>query len=363
MLVIDPAKRATMEVVMKDKWYCEGYENEPPQVTSNGPVELSPEMHKDVMGELKDLGLDIDAVQKSLTGGEYNSLTATYYLVADKRANQTAATKMTVKPTTAVAKASKGTDLETFAEDGSGDLGTTPRTHAASNSPPKTGSPSTFPAQPASAQATAPPRVVAGRRRATVNEAPSNFTPDVRNEEGSGELPLAKTGRIPSGSRTKAAQVASEIKEIVAGQAAPPPPTEAPPALPPIQQVRARAHTMAAERKTEDDTPIPIDQLKAHLSKDENGPRTARFTFSLSTTSSKEPHVVFDIVKEALLKANATVTTTGMIATSKLNDIEFEIEVCKLPNLNVVGLRCRRLAGGGWEYKEVLSSLIATMEL
>ena len=118
---------------------------------------------------------------------------------------------------------------------------------------------------------------------------------------------------------------------------------------------------MATERKTDEDEPIPIDQLKAHLKDD--GPRTARFTFSVSTTSTKEPTAVFEIVTKTLKSATVAYTTQGLVATCKLNDIEFEIEVCKLPNLQVVGLRCKRLAGGAWDYKEVLSSLISNMDL
>ena len=72
---------------------------------------------------------------------------------------------------------------------------------------------------------------------------------------------------------------------------------------------------------------------------------------------------MFDIVKTALVGGGCSVATAGMVATAKLHDLEFEVEVCRLPNLQVVGLRCKRLVGDAWEYKEALSNIIATMDL
>jgi MAP/microtubule affinity-regulating kinase len=362
MLVIDPAKRISIDEVMKDKWYNEGYENEPLQVISTAPPVLSAEMHNAVLDELDELGLEKEAVIKSLNEGVYDSLTATYYLVADRRTNNPNAPKSTplsspTKPPLQP-KISKATDLECLDEDESAEPKPLPKREKAATTTPSTPPKEREPTTPVTQ---AQKVVTGGRRRATVNTAPTNFTPDIKNQEkDDDELPPARPGRIPSAGRPKATQIASEFKEMAA-QPLPPPPTEAPPALPPIGGQRQRAHTMATERKTEEDEPIPIDKLKAHLNTDE--PRTARFTFSVSTTSTKQPSEVFEIVCKTLKAASVQYTVQGLIASCKLNDIEFEIEVCKLPNLEVVGLRCKRLAGGAWDYKEVLSSLISNMDL
>lgn len=371
MLVIDPAKRITIEQIMEDKWYTEGCENEPSQVVSTAAPVVTPEMHTAILEELEELGLEKAAVIKALNDGVYDSLTATYYLIADRRMNQPSKppSLATVSKANPQSKISKATDLECLEEDESPDgvaKSAAPRretTKAASTTPAPV-------KQEASSATTAQaPKIVSGRRRATVNTAPTNFTPEVvapkketEKESSGGELPPARAGRVPSASQKKMTQIASEFKDIVVSQAAPPPPVEAPPALPPIGATsRARAHTVATDRKADDDEPIPIDQIKAHLK--EEGPRTARFTFSVSTTSTKEPQAVFEIVTKTLQAGNVSFTTSGMVATCKMNDIEFEIEVCKLPNLQVVGLRCKRLAGGAWDYKEVLSSLISNMDL
>jgi MAP/microtubule affinity-regulating kinase len=366
MLVLDPSKRISIEEVMKDKWYNEGYENEPVQVISTVPPVISADIHNSVLDELDDLGLEREMVLNSLNEGIYDSLTATYYLVADRRANNPNAPRTTPlsSPTKAAlqSKISKATDLECLEEDENGDAKSQPKREKAATTTPKPVTPTKEAKE--NAPATSPAKVVTGgRRRATVNTAPTNFTPEIKPiEKEDEELPPTKSGRILSASRTKATQIAAELKDLAQPQQTlPQAPTEAPPALPPIGGSRQRAQTMAVERKVDEDEPIPIDKLKAHLSSD--APRTARFSFSVSTTSTKLPTEVFDIVCKTLKNGSVQYTTKGLFATCKLNEIEFEIEVCKLPNLEVVGLRCKRLAGGAWDYKEVLSSLISNMDL
>ncbi|KAI9098709.1 kinase-like domain-containing protein, partial [Phlyctochytrium arcticum] len=82
MLQLDPTKRITLDQVKEDKWFIEGFENEPlpaPQV-----LNLTVEQQTQVLDELEEIGLDRVAVKKSLDEGTYDHLTATYYLIADK---------------------------------------------------------------------------------------------------------------------------------------------------------------------------------------------------------------------------------------------------------------------------------------
>ncbi|KAJ3256331.1 Map microtubule affinity-regulating kinase [Boothiomyces macroporosus] len=359
--------RATVEQIMQDKWYNEGYENEPPQQIGITAASISPELHQKVLDELEELGLEKAAVQKSLNEGLYDSLTATYYLVADRRLNNASSpSKPAITPTAKPAKPNRQTDLEMLNEEENDEK---PGAEKPQDKP--------APVLQAAPQATAPPppssappsKVVAGRRRAATSTNAATGSPlsqdkldanTVNSPEQilASELPPARGGRVPSAGKKN---IGAEFKDVPAQQTAANPP-EVPAALPPIPVVRARAHTMATEKRDDEEQTIPIDQFKAHL-KDSNEPRTARFTFSVSTTSTKDPEAVFNIVTKVVKDAGAQCQTSGMVAKCKLNDIEFEIEVCKLPNLQVVGLRCKRLAGGAWDYKEVLSSLISKMEL
>ncbi|KAJ1339615.1 hypothetical protein BSLG_005737 [Batrachochytrium salamandrivorans] len=88
MLVIDPTKRITLDQILQDKWYTEGYENEVSEPSPALTFTLTPEQHRMVLDELEEIGLERQSVEKSLQDGDYDPLAATYYLVADKRFRQ-----------------------------------------------------------------------------------------------------------------------------------------------------------------------------------------------------------------------------------------------------------------------------------
>ena len=380
MLVIDPAKRITIEQMLQDKWYNEGCESEPAQIISPSQNQtLTAEQQKAVLDELEELGLEREAVLKSINEGLYDSLSATYYLVADRRANGLPAMTPTkaplVKPAAPVKPSSKVNMLEVLDEDADPDA-PPPPTERKQTTTKKEEAPSTEsskpPASSQSATQAQPPRVVAGgrRRAATID------TSKQANTDQQGPMSAtpgnAANNQVPPPLQKAKPAIPAEFSGAAAISNTPPnPPPEQPAPLPPIQSSntagRARAHTMATDKKQSDEgeeQTIPIDQFKALLKPGEAGePRTARFTFSVSTTSTKDPPAVFEIVKKALGDGGCKIKTVGMVVTASLNDLEFEIEVCKLPNLQVVGLRCKRLMGDAWAYKELLSSLIATMNL
>lgn len=368
MLNVDATKRITMEQVMQDKWYIEGCESEPAQIVTAAqtPI-LTPDQQKGVLEELEELGMERDQVLKSINEGLYDSYTATYYLVADRRANGIPrATPTTVKPPVLAKKntGSKANVLEVLDEDEDPDH-PKPKKPTSKEQVKQVDDPAQLPSPsaPSSERKSAseqPPRIVSGRRRAQTATANDSIgqAPDLPPP---GRAGMQMKGKVPEEFTQKQIGVLDQKAAFPPEQASalPPIPTSTPQAPPP--QARARAHTVSVNPKDDEETTIPIDQFRTHLKADEA--RTARFTFSVSTTSTKEPPAVFEIVKKSLNEGQVKFTVSGLVATCKLNDVEFEIEVCKLPNLQVVGLRCKRLGGDAWAYKEILSSLIATMNL
>ncbi|KAH9277331.1 hypothetical protein BSLG_002238 [Batrachochytrium salamandrivorans] len=457
MLVIEPTKRSSLEQVMQDKWYTEGYESEKSEVIPPVAFLLTPDQHRAVLDELEEIGLDRASVEKSLQTGDYDPLAATYYLIADKRFRQkqlettscgavASGASLSGPPasidttshkrsaTQTPTKTSRATGLVGIDEEGGvSDVAehkrhtTEPHSAATPHSATETAlprglpfGPSTQTPTPASAADAVPlstrPSSSSHRRRATVtaspvtaaelrkeisggnsngNAAPSTNTNanPISEEFGSGhaaalgtsgatkELPPPRAGgRVPS-ARARTAQIASEFKpkmgEPASAQTAAVPPG-APQLLPPIQVApRGRAHTMASnaprpnqdgqnadedqQQQQQQQQPIPIDQLKKRLEQDSEGPRTARFTFSLNTTSAKEPDQVFGEVVRVLKESSVKHAISGLIATCDLEGIQFELEVCRLPNLALNGLRFKRLAGNTWEYKDLLTNLISKM--
>ncbi|KAI8811878.1 kinase-like domain-containing protein [Cladochytrium replicatum] len=109
------------------------------------------------------------------------------------------------------------------------------------------------------------------------------------------------------------------------------------------------------------------DRLKNRFkreTKDRVEPRSLRFTFSVSTTSTKEPEVIMSEICRVLTEADVKYELTGFVAVCNGPEgVEFEIEVCKLPRLSMNGLRFKRMAGNSWAYKNLLTELISKMNL
>jgi len=92
-------------------------------------------------------------------------------------------------------------------------------------------------------------------------------------------------------------------------------------------------------------------------------PRSLRFTFSVGTTSTKDPEAILTEIMRVLTEHGVKFETVAFVASCTFQDVEFEIEVCKLPRLSVNGLRFKRMSGNSWTYKNLLTDLIGKMQL
>ncbi|KAI8916365.1 kinase-like domain-containing protein [Gorgonomyces haynaldii] len=328
MLVLDPSKRASMAQVMEDKWFTEGYENQPLEEPKS--LELSQEQHKMVLADLEDLGMDPAVCEKSLKEETYDSHAATYFLLADRRFRRGIPSDQVPKSrqTTSTLKSSK-------------DLGAIQEDQVASD---KRDSVVQQPRPPSAAKPTAK------ARRATVNDTPSGVE-QIRKEMQDGDLPPPSRGPRVASARRVPSVVNEFKKEVQAQTAAVPPPT--PQALPPIQRQRA-----ATVNNTSDEA-MNLDQAKKKLQSEE----TARFTMSLSTTTQKDPELVLQDLVQVLKDSEIEFKQNGMLLQCKVGQCEFELEICKVAQLSVYGIRFRRMSGDSWEYKDALSALLAQLAL
>ncbi|KAI8825532.1 KA1 domain/Ssp2 C-terminal domain-containing protein [Chytriomyces cf. hyalinus JEL632] len=110
----------------------------------------------------------------------------------------------------------------------------------------------------------------------------------------------------------------------------------------------------------------------SQLKTDDNKPRSLRFTFNSSTTSSKPPEDIVKGVSAALDKHGVTyrMVTPFLLEcfwanpTPGKDGVKFEIEVCKLPRLkNLHGLRFKRLAGASADYKDICEKVFGSAGL
>uniref|UniRef100_A0A6G3MFK4 non-specific serine/threonine protein kinase n=1 Tax=Henneguya salminicola TaxID=69463 RepID=A0A6G3MFK4_HENSL len=123
-----------------------------------------------------------------------------------------------------------------------------------------------------------------------------------------------------------------------------------------------------------------IDQLHEHPK-----PRILRFTWSMKTTSNKEPE---EMMKEIIrvLKLNnvayeyrehfvlscifdpshedSRCKPPGNIVIHRQDEtVQFEIEICKLPRINLNGVRFKRISGTSMAFKNIASKIANEFKL
>lgn len=91
---------------------------------------------------------------------------------------------------------------------------------------------------------------------------------------------------------------------------------------------------------------------------------TGKALCNVSTTSAHNPDQVLDELTRALVSKGIPCQQKGYILRGKIKDesgmakMSFELEVCRIPNLNVVGIRRKRLKGDAWCYKKVCEEVL-----
>ncbi|KAL7636620.1 UNVERIFIED_CONTAM: hypothetical protein RMT77_013397 [Armadillidium vulgare] len=86
--------------------------------------------------------------------------------------------------------------------------------------------------------------------------------------------------------------------------------------------------------------------------------------YNVSTTGSRNPDKVLNDLKAALLNKGILLTQKGYTLRGKVRDdvggakLSFELEVCRVPRLDVVGIRRKRLKGDAWIYKKVCEEVL-----
>lgn len=331
MLTIEPNKRATMQNVMEDKWYIEGYENESNVIIPG--IVLTAAQHDAVMQEMEAIGMDVKIAAQSLKDDVYDSHAATYYLLADRRfrqkipfsiANTDSSAPQHKRAQTQPAKKVEQVPVE---EEEENDTVAEPKKIAEGGS-----------------------KVPVRARRATTGHAAVPGGPEPITQPVTVVVPPANNSKEalpPTRNAVTATRVGSGSKP--AAQVAAVPPAQ-PTALPPIQ---VRKTTMTGDEPA----PVSITEAKKNILQE-----VQRFTVSLATTTTRDPLEVHgDIIK--ILDLEGIKHGNAPVINCKVENLEFELEVVKVPNLAVYCLRFKRLSGSTWGYKDVMTKLISKLNL
>ena len=105
---------------------------------------------------------------------------------------------------------------------------------------------------------------------------------------------------------------------------------------------------------------------RKHRHSSSDGPSlvTGKALCNVSTTSHHNPDTVLNDLAKALVAKGIPCQQKGYILRGKIKDasgfakLSFELEVCRIPNLNVVGIRRKRLKGDAWCYKKVCEEVL-----
>merc|ERR1719187_2956225 len=105
---------------------------------------------------------------------------------------------------------------------------------------------------------------------------------------------------------------------------------------------------------------------RRRMSSRDGGPATVsgKALCNVSTTSHHNPEAVLSELTRALISKGIPCQQKGFILRGKISDpsglakLSFELEVVRIPNLNIVGIRRKRLKGDAWCYKKVCEEVL-----
>jgi serine/threonine protein kinase len=396
MLVLDPTKRASMQEIKEDRWFNMDHESQPVLNSNMTTMKLSAEEEAQVFAACHEIGIDVDGLKVALQENSYDHLAATYFLLADRLYRKKYGTgPPTSGGNTPGAGSSEGTPHKDA--DGEGKENKEPSTSkllapndsTSGRKRSSTVGPSVAPdvivgssnneellspnqhlgipilnqINKGSVQSTA-----SSNKIETLQSHALHGDPKARPMTQSG-LPLgAKSGEAIVG---RSGDIARELQPPGSRHRGITTDGTLSPSLRPstaIETGGSRSKELRPNESSSAASPASLEngeEYEKDAPRDGNSsePRSLRFSFSVSTTSSKPSEEIISEIIRVLHDKQIKFETHGFLILCDADDIQFEMEVCRLPRLSVNGVRLKRLGGNSWAYKNLCTELISRMKL
>uniref|UniRef100_A0A8C6LK92 MAP/microtubule affinity-regulating kinase 3 n=1 Tax=Nothobranchius furzeri TaxID=105023 RepID=A0A8C6LK92_NOTFU len=387
-LVLNPAKRGTLEQIMKDRWINSGFEEDELKPYSEPELDITDQKRIDVM---VGMGYNLEKIQDSLAKMKYDEITATYLLLGKELDPNDPASSSKPRPSSELngqspshlkvqRSASSNHKQRRYSEQGeeitpglyvsilqinTASAGMTRRNTYVCNDRNNTDHLSVIPN---------------GKENSSVAVSPSSQRNPVASTHSISNTTTPDRLRFPRGTASRSTFHGDQLRDRRTAT------YNGPPASPtlshdatPLSQTRSRGTSNLFSKLTSKLTrrlKCCLSPDSRHVPGDQKGenkdgkPRSLRFTWSMRTTSSMEPCDIMGEIRKVLDANNCDYEQQESFLLLCVhrdgraeNLVQWEMEVCKLPRLSLNGVRFKRISGSSIAFKNIASKIASELKL
>ncbi|PNI89062.1 MARK4 isoform 6 [Pan troglodytes] len=354
-LVLNPAKRCTLEQIMKDKWINIGYEGEELKPYTEPEEDFGDTKRIEVM---VGMGYTREEIKESLTSQKYNEVTATYLLLGRKteEGGDRGAPGLALARVRAPSDTTNGTSSSKGTSHSKGQRSSSSTYHRQRRHSDFCG-PSPAPLHPKRSPTST------GEAELKEERLPGRKASCSAAGSGSRGLPPSSP-MVSSAHNPNKAEIPERRKDS----------TSTPNNLPPSMMTRRNTYVCTERPGAERPSLLPNGKENScHLPWDqtETAPRLLRFPWSVKLTSSRPPEALMAALRQATAAARCRCRQPQPFLLACLHGgaggpeplSHFEVEVCQLPRPGLRGVLFRRVAGTALAFRTLVTRISNDLEL
>ncbi|ELW71107.1 MAP/microtubule affinity-regulating kinase 4 [Tupaia chinensis] len=365
-LVLNPAKRCTLEQIMKDKWINIGYEGEELKPYTEPEEDFGDTKRIEVM---VGMGYTREEIKEALTSQKYNEVTATYLLLGRKteEGGDRGAPGLALARVRAPSDTTNGTSSSKGTSHSKGQRSSSSTYHRQRRHSDFCG-PSPAPLHPKRSPTST------GEAELKEERLPGRKASCSAAGSGSRGLPPSSP-MVSSAHNPNKAEIPERRKDSAS----------TPNNLPPSMMTRRNTYVCTERPGAERPSLLPNGKenrvadeseriggpevTSCHLPWDqtETAPRLLRFPWSVKLTSSRPPEALMAALRQATAGARCTCRQLLACLHGGAGGPEplshFEVEVCQLPRPGLRGVLFRRVAGTALAFRTLVTRISNDLEL